>query len=60
MRSRIVVKFWVVKMSMSSRFVTSNVFEGGEGVIRGGRSERSSDMGVPDDRLDAKDAGRDV
>lgn len=47
-------------MSMSSRFVTSNVFEGGEGVIRGGRSERSSDMGVPDDRLDAKDAGRDV
>ena len=32
--------------------VIRRVFEGGEGVIRGGKSERSSDSGlfVPDDR----------
>jgi len=33
-------------MAGSSRFVMRRVFEGGEGVIRGGRSDRSSESGV--------------
>jgi len=33
-------------MAGSSRLVIRRVFEGGEGVIRGGRSERSKDSGV--------------
>jgi hypothetical protein len=34
------------KIAGSSRFVIKRVFDGGDGVISGGKSERSSDNGV--------------
>jgi len=41
--SRIVVRFVGSKMAISSRFVIKSVFVGGDGLMRGGKSERSSD-----------------
>jgi len=45
-RLRMLWRFSTRKMSGSSRLVMRRVFEGGEGVMRGGRSERSSNSGV--------------
>ncbi len=57
MRSLMVWRLSARKISASWRLVISSVFEGGVGCCRGGREERSIDIGV----LDPFDeAGRDV
>jgi len=46
MSSRISIRFSGRKMTGSSRFVIMRVFAGGSGVMRGGRSDKSSERGV--------------
>lgn len=55
MRSLIVCKLSARKTSASCRFVIISVFEGGVGVLSGGRLDKSIDMFI----LEAREVGRD-
>lgn len=39
-------RFWGRNVARELRFVIRSVFDGGEGVINGGRAERSRESGV--------------